>query len=65
MNPLKDSVLLEEDNSPYVNIIATRKGDENSEKIEKLLEVLHREDVQKWIEDKWGGSVKPVAADAK
>ncbi|EOS7733831.1 MetQ/NlpA family ABC transporter substrate-binding protein [Enterococcus hirae] len=65
LNPLKDSVLLEEDNSPYVNIIATRKGDENSEKIKKLLEVLHREDVQKWIEDKWGGSVKPVAADAK
>ncbi len=45
LNPLKDSVLLEEDNSPYVNIIATRKGDENSEK-SKLLEVLHREDVQ-------------------
>lgn len=65
LNPLKDAVLLEKDNSPYVNIIATRKGDENSDKIKKLIEVLHREDVQKWIEDKWGGSVKPVDADAK
>ncbi len=37
LNPLKDSVLLEEDNSPYVNIIATRKGDENSEKSKNYL----------------------------
>ncbi|MEK0203057.1 MetQ/NlpA family ABC transporter substrate-binding protein [Enterococcus faecium] len=65
LNPLEDAVLLEKDNSPYVNIIATRKGDEDSDKIKKLIEVLHREEVQEWITDKWGGSVKPVKADAK
>ena len=62
---LEDAVLLEKDNSPYVNIIATRKGDEDSDKIKKLIEVLHRKEVQEWITDKWGGSVKPVKADAK
>ncbi len=65
LNPLEDAVLLEKDNSPYVNIIATRKGDEDSDKIKKLIEVLHRKEVQEWITDKWGGSVKPVKADAK
>ena len=65
LNPLEDAVLLEKDNSPYVNIIATRKGDEDSDKIKKLIEVLHQEDVRQWIEEQWAGSVKSVDADAK
>lgn len=65
LNPLEDAVLLEKDNSPYVNIIATRKGDEDSDKIKKLIEVLHQEDVRQWIEEQWEGSVKSVDADAK
>lgn len=65
LNPLEDAVLLEKDNSPYVNIIATRSKDKDSKKIKALIEVLHRDDVQKWITEKWGGSVKPVSADAK
>ncbi|MGM9903325.1 ABC transporter substrate-binding protein [Enterococcus hirae] len=65
LNPLEDAVLLEKDNSPYVNIIATRKGDEDSEKIKKLMDALHSEDVQNWIKEKWEGSVKPVDANAK
>lgn len=65
LNPLEDAVLLEKDNSPYVNIIATRKGDEDSEKIKKLMNALHSEDVQNWIKEKWEGSVKPVDANAK
>lgn len=65
LNPLEDAVLLEQDNSPYVNIIATRSKDKDSKKIKALIEVLHRDDVQKWITEKWGGSVKPVSADAK
>lgn len=65
LNPLEEAVLLEKDNSPYVNIIATRKGDEDSDKIKKLIEVLHQEDVRQWIEEQWEGSVKSVDADAK
>ena len=29
MNPKKDSIAIEGDDSPYVNVIAVRKGDEN------------------------------------
>ncbi|MDA9470901.1 MetQ/NlpA family ABC transporter substrate-binding protein [Enterococcus sp. 5H] len=60
LNPLKDSVLLEKDNSPYVNIIAVRSEDKDSEKIKKLVDALHSDDIQEWILEKWDGSVKPV-----
>lgn len=60
LNPVKDSVLLEDDNSPYVNIVAVREEDKDDARIKKLIEVLHQEDVQDWILEKWDGSVKPV-----
>lgn len=63
--PAKDAVLLEKDNTPYVNIIAVRKGDENEDKIKKLIEALHSEDVEKYVQDKWNGSIKIVPADSK
>ena len=33
LNPLEDSIAIEETESPYVNIIAVREGDENNEAI--------------------------------
>ncbi|MBP2097970.1 MetQ/NlpA family ABC transporter substrate-binding protein [Enterococcus rivorum] len=60
LNPLKDSVLLEADNSPYVNIVAVREEDKDSDKIKKLVEALRSKEVQDWILEKWDGSVKPV-----
>ncbi|MEI5995262.1 MetQ/NlpA family ABC transporter substrate-binding protein [Candidatus Enterococcus mansonii] len=60
LNPLKDSVLLEKDNSPYVNIVAVRSEDKDNEKIKKLVDALHSKEVQDWILEKWDGSVKPV-----
>lgn len=60
LNPLDDAILLESDNSPYVNIVAVRSEDENSEKIKKLVDALHTEEIQDWILEKWDGSVKPV-----
>lgn len=62
LNPVKDAVLLEEDNSPYVNILAIRKEDEKLKKIKKLNNILHKKDVQDWILKRWAGSVKPVAS---
>lgn len=60
LNPLKDSILLEDDNSPYVNIVAVRSEDKDSEKIQKLVDALHSKEIQDWILEKWDGSVKPV-----
>ncbi|WP_391116697.1 MetQ/NlpA family ABC transporter substrate-binding protein [Psychrobacillus sp. L3] len=60
LNPIKDSIALEDKESPYVNIIAVRKGDENKPAIKKLVEVLKSEEIQKFILEKWNGSVVPV-----
>ena len=60
LNPVKDSVLLESDNSPYVNIVAVREEDKDSDKIKKLIDALHSKEIQDWILEKWDGSVKPV-----
>ncbi|KMY55209.1 methionine ABC transporter substrate-binding protein [Bacillus sp. FJAT-27231] len=60
LNPLKDSIAIEDKDSPYVNVIAVRKGDENKEKIKALVEVLHSKEIQDFILKEWGGAVVPV-----
>ena len=65
LKPADDSVLLEADNSPYVNVIAVCSGDEDSDKIKKLIEVLHSDEIKDFVEEQWQGSVKIVDADAK
>lgn len=60
INPLEDSIALEESDSPYVNIIAVRAGDEDNENIQALVEVLKSEEIQDFILEEWGGSVVPV-----
>ncbi|KKB44401.1 MetQ/NlpA family ABC transporter substrate-binding protein [Bacillus thermotolerans] len=61
LNPLEDAIALEEEDSPYVNIIAVRSGDEDSEKIKALVEVLRSEEIQSFMKEEWGGSVVPVS----
>lgn len=65
LNPKKDALLVESDNSPYVNVIAVRSGDENKDSIKKLIEALHSDEVKDFVDEKWQGSVKIVDADAK
>ncbi|MBM7710650.1 MetQ/NlpA family ABC transporter substrate-binding protein [Enterococcus xiangfangensis] len=60
LNPVKDSLLLEKDKSPYANILAVRTEDKDNASVKKLEKVLHEKDVQDWILEKWDGSVKPV-----
>ncbi|WP_053367611.1 MetQ/NlpA family ABC transporter substrate-binding protein [Bacillus sp. FJAT-27245] len=61
LNPIEDSIAIEESDSPYVNIIAVNKGDENSDKIKTLVEVLRSKEVQDFILEKYKGSVVPVS----
>lgn len=61
LNPMKDAIALEDKNSPYVNIIAVRKGDENKPAIKALVDVLHSKEIQDFIIKKYGGSVVPVS----
>ncbi|WP_442595998.1 MetQ/NlpA family ABC transporter substrate-binding protein [Neobacillus sp. D3-1R] len=61
LNPLEDSIAIEESDSPYVNVIAVRKGDENKEEIKTLVEVLRSKEIQDFILEKYKGAVVPVS----
>jgi len=61
LNPLKDAIAIEDKNSPYVNVIAVRKGDENKPAIKTLVEVLHSKKIQDFILEKYKGAVVPVS----
>jgi len=61
LDPSKDAIALESPNdNPYVNIIAVRSEDKDSEKVQALVEVLQSEEIQKFIESKYQGSVIPA-----
>ena len=60
LNPTKDSLFLERKESPYANILAIRKGDENRPEIIKLSQALTSPDIKKFIEDKYKGAVVPA-----
>ena len=61
LNPLKDSIAIEDSESPYVNVIAVNKKDENNEAIKTLVEVLHSKEIQDFILKEYKGAVVPVS----
>lgn len=56
----KDQIVAEDNTSPYVNIIAVKKGRETDPSIVKYIEIFHTEPVKKFIEDKYKGQVVPA-----
>lgn len=60
LNPLEDAIALESSESPYVNVIAVRAGDEDSENVKALVDVLKSQEIQDFILEEWGGAVVPV-----
>ncbi|MDI3233497.1 MetQ/NlpA family ABC transporter substrate-binding protein [Exiguobacterium antarcticum] len=61
LNPLKDAIALEGQDSPYVNLIVTREGDENEKKVQDLVDILHEKKNQDWITKEYKGAVVPVS----
>lgn len=60
LNPLEDSLFIEGEDSPYVNVIAVRSEDEDNEALKTLVEVLHSEEIQNFILENYDGAVVPV-----
>jgi D-methionine transport system substrate-binding protein len=60
LNPVKDSLFSEGKESPYANIVAVRKGDENRPELQKLAKALTSPEVKKFIEEKYKGAVVPA-----
>lgn len=57
INPVKDSIALENEESPYVNIVAVREGEREREDLQILKKYLQSDKVVKYIEDNYNGGV--------
>jgi D-methionine transport system substrate-binding protein len=60
LNPLKDSLIIEGADSPYVNIIVVQKGKENDPKIIALKNALLSQKVKDYINSHYDGGVSPI-----
>ncbi|AGK53526.1 MetQ/NlpA family ABC transporter substrate-binding protein [Bacillus sp. 1NLA3E] len=58
--PLKDAIIIEGSNSPYVNILVSRPDNKDDEAIQKLAKALTSEKVKQFIEEKYEGAVVPA-----
>ncbi|MEW2415770.1 MetQ/NlpA family ABC transporter substrate-binding protein [Streptomyces sp. NPDC046866] len=58
LNPAKEALALEKaDNNPYANFLAVKAGNEKDPRVEKLAKLLNSDEVKKFIEEKYQGSV--------
>lgn len=59
--PTEDAILLEDaSKSPYANIFAVRKGDENREDIQALVKAYQSDKMKKYIEETFKGGYTPL-----
>ena len=60
LNPTKDALALEGAESPYVNIIAIRTGDENDPRLQALKTAMLSDKMRSFILEKYQGAIIPV-----
>lgn len=60
LNPTKDALSIESKQSPYVNIVVVKKGNENNEAIKALNKAITSQEVKTFIETKYKGAIVPA-----
>lgn len=60
LNPVRDAIALERPESPYANIIAVRRGDEDAPWLRRLVAAYHTEEVRAFVLEAFGGAVVPA-----
>ncbi|WP_217588673.1 MetQ/NlpA family ABC transporter substrate-binding protein [Lentibacillus saliphilus] len=60
LDPLEDALFVEGDESRYVNVIAVRSDDMDNEALHTLVDVLHSDEIQTFINEKYEGAIVPV-----
>lgn len=61
LKPAKDSLAIEKaDGNPYANFLAVKRGNEQDPRVVKLAKLLNSDEVKKFIESKYTGSVVPA-----
>lgn len=59
-NPTTDALAIEDSDSPYVNIVAVKEGNEQNPAILALVEALQSDTVRDYITETYGGAVIPA-----
>ena len=60
LNPVADSLAIEDPTgSPYANLVAVRRGDEDTDWAKALINAYHSDEVRQFIIDTYEGSVLP------
>ena len=60
LNPVKDALAIEGNDSPYVNVLVARPDNKDSDAVQKLAAALHSPQVKQFIVDKYHGAVLPA-----
>jgi len=55
-----DAILVEDADSPYVNVLATTEELKSDPRVAKLYELLTSAETAEYIDETWGGLVVPV-----
>lgn len=63
LNPTKDALVLEGSESPYVNILVAKEGNEGSDKIKALAAALQSKKVVDYIAENYDGAVVGTVTD--
>ena len=59
-NPVEDSLAIEDAESPYVNILVVKEGNENDPAVQALIAAIETDAVRDFILDSYDGAVVPV-----
>ena len=60
LNPAKDALILEDGNSPYVNLLVARPDNKDDPRVQKLAKALTGPEVKAFIAQKYAGAVQPA-----
>lgn len=60
LTPSQDALQIESKESPYVNIVVVRQGDENRPEIQKLMKALQSQSTKDFLEKKYNGAIFPA-----
>lgn len=60
LNPLEDALILEDEDSPYANVLAVTPENSKDENIQKLVKALNSPEVKNFINENYKGAIIPA-----
>ena len=60
LNPTTDALVLESSDSPYVNVLVVKEGNEENPAVQALVEALHSDTIRDFITEEFDGAVVPA-----